>query len=89
MQFRNYLLASIMLVSSAMAGYAPPTTKCDSCALIVAKLDVCVDIFDSEGHCDSVKACLYWKERRDDPLLTLELKLAIDDALSACICANV
>ena len=91
MQFRNYLFGVIMLVSGATAGYVPSfhQDKCDSCALIVAKLDVCLDIFDDKGHCDPVKACPCWKKKREDPLITAVLKLAIDEALSACVCASI
>jgi hypothetical protein len=86
MHLGGSFLAALMLVSSVVAGIVP--SKCDSCALIVADLNVCVDVFDDQGHCDPAKACPCW-EKAEDSLISAALKLAIDDALLACVCVNV
>jgi hypothetical protein len=87
MYFRNLLLTAIAAFAGANAGLLPNT--CDTCALIVAELNVCTNIFDIDGHCDPKLACPCWKKCKADGGLTIELELAIDRALSACACVEL
>jgi len=87
MQVRNLLTIALAVVTGVKAGLVPD--KCDTCALIVVDLDVCLDIFDQFGNCDPVKACPCWEQCIEAGGLTAELEVAIDNALSACACATL
>jgi uncharacterized metal-binding protein len=88
MQIRTLLAAAAMAFSTVSAG-ALFNPKCDACAALVIKANICTDILTIDGHCDPVKACPCWRKCLDDPLITADIKILIKELLLICVCASV
>ena len=88
MQFRS-ILASVALAFSTVSATALFNPQCDACAALVIKANICTDILTSDGHCDPVKACPCWRNCLDDPLITADIKLLIQELLLICVCVSV
>jgi len=84
MKFTIILSAAAMAVSLvSSSGYNP---LCDSCALLSITLKICDTDIYVNGHCDPIKACTCWNNRKGSGLLDgYELDL-VQNALDTCLC---
>lgn len=79
------LLTTMMALSHQAMAW---TQFCDTKAALVAKLGICVDVFDEYGHCIPAEACPCWAAY-DPSLLDAVLDVTILNAVTACVCADV
>jgi hypothetical protein len=85
MKTGSILITTMLALSQQAMAW---THFCDTKAALVAKLDICVDIFDEYGHCIPEKACPCWRAY-EPSVLDAVLDLTLLNAISACVCVDV